>query len=125
MACAVIAMIGTAWSRTADSGSRIRCVASKPSISGIWTSISTSLYGTVSSDRIASAPSAHGIRPKPQLLEDAEGHLLVGDVVLGEQDPKRAASHLARRVTGDDASGGAADRRNRPGWSNRLSKRSD
>ncbi len=40
-----MATIGSAWFRTADRGSRIRRVASRPSISGIWTSIRTRSYG--------------------------------------------------------------------------------
>ena len=44
----------------------------------------------------------HGVRAQPQFLQDAQGHLLVGDVVFGQQDAHRAPAHLADRVARDD-----------------------
>ena len=57
----------------------------------------------------------HRVRAQPQFLQDAQGHLLVGDVVLGQQNarlaPGEPVQRLACRMAGDDG----PRRRLRPG----------
>jgi len=66
----------------------------------------------------------HGVRSQSQFLEDAERHLLVGDVVLGQQDAHRAPPQFADRVARDDGRGGWAT--SAPASTvDRQSKRSD
>ena len=55
------------WLLTADRGSRIRRVASRPSSSGIWTSIRTRSYGRASRAWIASTPFAATSARNPNL----------------------------------------------------------
>ena len=68
----------------------------------------------------------HGVRAQAQLLQDAQGHLLVGDVVLGQQDARPrpgAVSRIAWRVT--MGCGRPRPRPHRPAPAARQSKSSD
>ena len=80
--------------RRPASAARIRRVASSPSSSGIWTSISTTSYARRSSAAIASSPLSATSAAIAHPLQQAERELLVHGVVLGEQD--------AERVTGGE-----------------------
>ncbi len=66
-------------------------MASRPSISGICTSIRTTSYFCRSRASSASRPLCNDIGPVAHLAEDAGGDLLVDDVVLGQQKAQRAA----------------------------------
>ena len=97
--CIALAVIATIRGRSsAAQRSRIRRVASSPSISGIWTSISTRSYGCRSSASIASIAVAGDVRAVAELLEQPERELLVHGVVLGQQDPQRVSRAELRIV---------------------------
>ena len=110
MAWAVMAMIGRCRP-VPFSSRRMRAVASKPSISGICTSISTRSNGCcVQGRQRLLAVAGHHDRV-PLLLQQADRQLLVDQVVLGQQDAQRRAGGPA----GAGRSAGAAGVRLRTG----------
>ena len=109
IAWAVMAMIGMAPCPT-PRAARIAAVASKPSISGICTSISTTSNAFALDGRQRLAAVAGDDHLMPALLQQRDGQPLIDRVVLGQQD--RAAgvrvdcdsgAATAGRVFGDSA----------------------
>ena len=90
MAWAVVAMIGV-WTPVVDSRARIAAIASKPSISGICTSIQDGverLLPVQGRQRLASVAGHDDLMPP--LLQYADRQPLIDRVVLGQQEPQRA-----------------------------------
>ena len=107
-ALAVSAMIGVRCSgpRRASpcSRARIAAVASKPSIPGIWQSISTAAYAMSRQGLEHLGAVADHVDGVAELLEHAAGHLLVDGVVLhdgparGERSPRPQAARGRDRL---------------------------
>ena len=92
-----------AWTAPAASTAReCAAVASRPSISGICTSINTTSYGCRSSARDRLQPIARHVRAVAELRQQAQGELLVDGVVLGEQDAQRATLGQLRAGRGTE-----------------------
>ena len=104
MAWAVMAMIGV-WAPVAASRARMAAVASKPSISGICTSISTTSNGSLvqGGQRLAAVAGHHDLMAP--LLQQADRQPLVDRVVLGQQEPEPC--RLAGAASGRPSGGGA------------------
>ena len=97
IACAVIAMIGRCWPALV-SRARMAAVASKPPISGICTSISTTSNGCRADDRgerLAAVAGDRHLVAAP--LEQARGQPLVDGVVLREQHVQAALGQVGRQ----------------------------
>ena len=89
IACAVIATIGTC-APVSRSRSRMAAVASRPPISGIWTSMRIASNGFSDGLRDRLLPVRHGDDAVPALIEQRDDELLVGRVVFGDEDAQRA-----------------------------------
>ena len=108
IACAVIATMRRGARRWRARDSRMPPVASKPPISGIWTSIRTRSKSLAERrvDRLASVVDDGD--HVAALGEQARGHVLVDDVVLGQED--RGARRTGRRRAGPPPPISAASR---------------
>ena len=95
MALAVSAQM--VWWRLSPSRLRITAVASKPSMSGIWQSISTRSYLRFSSASTASRPFTTASAAKPSFCSKPQRDALIDLVVFGEQNPHRILHEAALR----------------------------
>ena len=127
MAWAVMAMMGMSWSE--DRGSRVADAARR--LEAVHLGHLHVHEHQVVGDRLESPERfgavGHGVGPQPQLLQDAEGHLLVGDVVLGQQDAHvRRHGRISRTAWRVTMGRGRLDAAVcRPATADRLSNRSD
>ena len=86
------------------SSPRIRCVASRPSISGICTSISTRSNVAGVGCRDASLPLLATVTVCPCSFQQGHGQFLVDQAVLGQQDVQAADTREPLPATGSGIS---------------------
>ena len=102
MACAVMAMIGTSCRLTADF--RVADVAG--SLEAVHLGHLDVHEHQVVGHRLERPDGlgavGHRLRAQAQSAQDAERHLLVGDIVLGQQDAQSSTTHLTDDVARDD-----------------------
>ncbi len=104
MACAVMAINGMCAPSALLAGADRGRIASKPSMSGIWTSINTISNVDWPSASSAARPLRASVTSCPAFVEKSPHQLLVNDVVLGEaQDASGCIGAGVRASSSADA----------------------